>query len=465
VSGGFGLREYFSIGFGLFLGLALLKFGNPIILNSKIPAPTSLYDWWEFAWPPKWSLWFLIPFVALGVMLFVARKPRWPGNRWLWIFPCLWFGWQLVSATQTEDAALTSLTVLHFAGMLGCYFIGAFLIGDLRLLRFALIGILLAYAICSARAVTQRLYEFPEERRMLVEGERSGWTNVAPELLIELKLQNIVVTTNGVDVANPVILQKYERGRVFGTLVYPNALAGAILLLFPAALVFAFGETQRFRTLTRWAAIGLTMFLGAGALFWTGSKSGWLIALVMVGLCLFRLKWSTRLKWIVLIAVFIIGSAGFAVRFQSYFAKGATSLGARFDYWRAAAQITADHPILGSGPGTFQHPYERIKAPESEMARLVHNDYLEQFSDSGIVAGVCFLGWVVALTIYLARTFWRQNAVPLLFALWLGLTGWLLQGVSEFGLYVPALSWTAFFLGGALLSLAGNQIDKPDAAH
>ena len=55
-----------------------------------------------------------------------------------------------------------------------------------------------------------------------------------------MKHENVIITTNGMDVANPVILAKFAKGRVKGTLVYPNALAGAILLLFPVSLVLAF---------------------------------------------------------------------------------------------------------------------------------------------------------------------------------------------------------------------------------
>jgi len=47
------------------------------------------------------------------------------------------------------------------------------------------------------------------------------------------------------------------------------------------------------------------------------------------------------------------------------------------------------------------------------------------------------------------------------FAVWLGLLGWTLQGMLEFGLYTPALAWPAFLLLGWLWS-AGvrNGIDN-----
>jgi O-antigen ligase len=294
-----------------------------------------------------------------------------------------------------------------------------------------------------------------------------------------MKFNGTVISTNGVDVINPVLLRKYGKEppaaagriqrivhhlfaptpRVHGTLVYANALAGAILLLLPVSLWLAFRGTGQFRTATRVAVIVVALFLGLGALFWTGSKSGWLIAAGIGAL------WSQRLKWrfaarLTLVAVVAAVSVGvLAVRFQSYFASGATSVGARFDYWRAAARVTMEHPMLGTGPGTFQRPYARMKSPESEMAKLTHNDYLEQFSDSGVVGGISYLVWVTLLLTTLGKRIWKGRD-PLRLGLFLGVLGWFVQGISEFSLYVPALSWTAFAICGCLLGATANEFDK-----
>jgi O-antigen ligase len=195
----------------------------------------------------------------------------------------------------------------------------------------------------------------------------------------------------------------------------------------------------------------LTLFLGLGALFWTGSKSGWLIALALLGIWLFRLNWPARLKGITLLLLVVFGLTAFGIRFRNYFAAGATSVGARFDYWRAAVQTTATHPVFGTGPGTFQHPYAQIKTPEAEMARLAHNDYLEQFSDSGVIGGLAYTTWISLLFVTLGSRLWKF-ANGWTFAIFLGCLGWFLQGLSEFSLYVPALAWTAFLLAGSLLN-------------
>jgi hypothetical protein len=446
--------DVYAVVFGLFLGLAVIKFGNPAILDKVIFVPRSWTEILDNAWPLHWANSLLLVLVVLGVPLAFAKKLQWPATRWLWILPLVWFGWQILSATQSTYSDLTTVTLWQYAGCAACYFIGVLVLGAGRQ-RLLLLGILAAFAFCLVRAVDQKLFEFPRERQFLTESQRSGWTNTPPEMFLEMKQEGIIINTNGVDIANPVILAKYDKGRVHGTLVYANALAGIVLLLFPAALVVVWQGTRKLRRVTSIVAVGLAMFLGLAGLFWSGSKSGWLIALAAGVFWLFRLKWSRRLKSVMITAIIVGGLVVFAVRFQSYFAKGATSLGARFDYWRAAVRVTAEHPVFGTGPGTFQHPYASLKRPDAEMARLVHNDYLEQFSDSGIVGGITYAIWIALLFWVIGRRIWN-SANWLEFGVLVGLLAWFVQGFIEFSLFVPALAWTAFTLAGCLLAQSGN---------
>jgi len=449
----------YALLFGCFLGLAILKFGNPVILDQKIIPPASFSEFRADAWPTHWGNWIFFPLALAGAVLVLVRRPAWPGPRRLWLLPILWFGWQGLSASRTVDATLTAAALWQFAGCVAAFFIGTMLLARSSALRWLLVGLMAALAFCLIRGIDQRLFEFPTDRQALLEGERSGWTNTPPEIFAEMKRDGVIIHTNGMDVANPVILAKYGKGRVMGTLVYPNALADVILLLWPVSLVLAFNRTRQLRPLMRGAVIGMTLFLGSAAFVWTGSKLGWLIALAMGGACLFQLPWPLRLKWGALIALVTVGLGIFAIRFHGYFAAGATSTGARLDYWRAAVEITTQNPLLGTGPGTFQRPYAQIKSPDAEMARLAHNDYLEQFSDSGIAGGIFYATWIITGLLAIGRRIWTSNE-PIGFAIFLGVSAWFLQGLGEFGLYIPALAWTAFALFGVLLGLTGNQIDK-----
>jgi hypothetical protein len=289
-----GGMEFYALAFGLFLGLCLWKFGNPVILDRKIPAPVSPADFLSDAWPTHWANWIFLPLAMAGLAIVFVKKSRWPGTKWLWRLPLLWLGWEFFSATQTDYPDLAWITLWQFFGCAACYFFGVLVLGNEQSLRWLMIGVLAAFTFCLVRAVDQRVFEFPQTHQMLIEGERTGWTNYPSEIFLEMKRENVIITTNGIDVANPVFLDKFAKGRVNGTLVYPNALAGAVLLLFPISLVFAFNKTKQLRPALRVIVIALAIFLGATGFFWTGSKLGWLIAVAMGGACLFRLKLPTR---------------------------------------------------------------------------------------------------------------------------------------------------------------------------
>ena len=47
--------ETYALAFGLFLGLALWKFGNPVILDHKISAPQSPAEFLDEPWPLHWA--------------------------------------------------------------------------------------------------------------------------------------------------------------------------------------------------------------------------------------------------------------------------------------------------------------------------------------------------------------------------------------------------------------------------
>jgi hypothetical protein len=90
------------------------------------------------------------------------------------------------------------------------------------------------------------------------------------------------------------------------------------------------------------------------------------------------------------------------------------------------------------------------------MAQLAHNDYLEQFSDSGVIGAVTYLTFVLGSIVLLPfrRHIFEQTHV---FVVWLGVLGWAMQAFVEFLLYIPALAWTAFAFLGWLWSRPWND--------
>lgn len=239
--------------------------------------------------------------------------------------------------------------------------------------------------------------------------------------------------------------------RVYGTMVYPNSLAGLILLMLPACLYSLWELPAKIPQIIRLLLVGILGYMGCAAFFWSGSKTAWLVCLILGIITLFlKAKITNKYKLITGAGILCIGLIAFALTFSDYFKRGATSMSARFTYWNAAALNIQEHPLLGSGPGTFAIPYQKVKTPEDEMARLCHNDYLEQATDSGIPAAIAYLLFIAACFTLLWRQ-WKQHT-PLEFCILLGITGFALQGFNEFSLYIPAIAWPFFILLGFLVA-------------
>src|ERR1017187_2021389 len=233
----------------------------------------------------------------------------------------------------------------------------------------------------------------------------------------------------------PEYLKRISSDRIFSTLLYPNALAGALLLLLPATLAALWQPRRLLTAAARWFLIGSVGTAGLACLYWSGSKGGWLLMLAMGIVALLRVPFSRRLKLAVVVGVLVIGLAGFFWRHAGFFQKGATSVSARFDYWRAAPETVKGKPVFGTGPGAVPVAYQKIKRPESEMARLVHNDYLEQASDSGVPGLLAYALFIVTAVAWsfpkAGKTAATGSEDWLVFSVWLGGLGWSLQSLVE----------------------------------
>lgn len=425
------LQRLFAGAFGALLGLALLKFGNPVVMAEHVDAPADVYEWVFFAWPPAWANVVLPVVGVLGILAFRRRPPI---RAWLLVAPLPWFVWQLVSATGSMDSTLTARTLVHFASNVGCFYLGLLCLSAIRDLSWFWAGLTVGFVLVLLSGWGQHFGGLEATRAIF-------WSEVYPQLKGKVSAD---------------LLKRMSSDRIFATLFYPNTLAGAILLLTPVSIgtLPAFVRSESAQRIGRL----LTVVLAAGCLLWSGSKAGWLIALALILVGLFRMRFSPTLKLALAVAVLAAGTVGFLWKYSGYLQRGATSAAARLDYWEAAMNITITHPVRGTGPGTFGEAYAKVKRPESEMARLAHNDYLQQASDSGFPGGLFFAGFVGACMIYIGKRVWKSaDAVP--FWIWLGLLGICLQSLTEFGLYVAAISWPTMTLLGWLTARAANDLD------
>jgi len=413
----------FLLAAGIWIGLSLAKFGNPVIFGSLISRPADLAEFIFVAWPIGWGyvVLVLVVLASLGIAKPGFRKEHWPIALLV-----LWLFWQLLSSARSIDKQLSTPTLIHFVSCVMALFLGYWALARTRVGAAFWVPILvgLFYVLFSGfdqhhgglDAVRKEFYANP------------NWQMYPKEYIV-----------------------KMQSNRIFSTLVYPNALAGALLLLLPVSLWKLWELTARWPRVVRGVVFGLYGYLGLSCLYWSGSKGGWLIALGMIAVGLLHLRFPRKLKIALIIGGVSLGLLAFFVRYSSYFERGATSVSARLIYWSAALQTARDNPILGTGPGTFAASYRKIKPADAEMAKLAHNDYLEQASDSGIVGALTFAGFIFGSLALLYRRAASRGWGFLL--LWIGLLGWAAQAVIEFSLYIPALSWPVFLFFGWLWGL------------
>jgi putative inorganic carbon (hco3(-)) transporter len=76
-----------------------------------------------------------------------------------------------------------------------------------------------------------------------------------------------------------------------------------------------------------------------------------------------------------------------------------SNVASRLEAWRAAADLAAERPLLGVGPGNYQFHYlEATDRPAGTPAlRVVHNAYLDIAAELGPLAMVLFLGYLIAM--------------------------------------------------------------------
>jgi O-antigen ligase len=445
----------FSILFGAFLGLTLLKFGNPPIMEKYVSTPSNTWEvLFNFPWPIGWAYSLLALFVVIGV--FAARCTQ-TGARlapvWLVSLPAIWLLWELLAANRGNFSALSNPTVEHFGACVVCFYLGFFCLKGTQERPGFWLGIFCGFLLILAVGWQQHFGGLAQTRQYF-------YTYIYPQL----------------KEVSPEYLKKMSSTRIFSTLFYPNALAGALLLLLPSVLVFIWNRQGL--TMPARGFILASVAVGAlGCLFWSGSKGGWLLMLLLALLAVLRAGLDKRVRILLVTLMLLVGMAGFFAKYLGFFQRGATSVSARLDYWRAAVQIAKDNPVFGTGPGTFAITYAKIKKPDSEMSRLVHNDYLEQACDSGLPGFMAYASFVLGTLVLTGACVFRphgrsrqRNPSPQPprqkntpqpdsspgsewqgFAIWLGLFGWASQGLFEFGLYIPALAWVAFAFMGLLL--------------
>tara|TARA_Y100000588_G_scaffold380799_1_gene465275 strand:- start:854 stop:2311 length:1458 start_codon:yes stop_codon:yes gene_type:complete len=464
---------------GIWLFTALFMFGNPVILDylhppKNIGLPTDIILTGSENYSNAQSYIGILSALGLACLLGLSRikKPKFqlqPGfPRWVAWLPLIWFVWQAVSTTQTVDREISLATLIHFGSCIAALYLGMFVLARMQLSKLVFWGATLGLIINLIDATQEHFGGLDKARNGIINQIKSGKLNptkISPHLFEKEKLLPPDINQK-VDKLPPEIAAKVKQfpvemvkrwysTRVYGHMFYPNAMAGIILLLLPVSVALLIGQ-GRWLNARRILAFILTG-ISLACLYWSGSKSGWLISLILIGAWILHFPLSKKFKIFLASAALVAGLIGFTIKYADYFEKGATSVSARFGYWNAALKTAIEEPLVGTGPGTFRIAYQKYRAPKAEPTRLTHNDYLQQASDSGWPGFTLYCAFIGGSIWTLSQ---RRYTSPIFIGVRLGLLAWALQGMIEFGLYIPALAWPAWLMLGWILAAPINQFDK-----
>lgn len=227
---------------------------------------------------------------------------------------------------------------------------------------------------------------------------------------------------------------KYQdQGRAAGMLEDPNGFAMLIAFAFPLALLLVLKSPNLLYRLF-WIGCGVLLL---GGMTKTQSRSGLVVLFIslVIGLYHYRAHIPrirprhlgfALLGMAILIPLAIHAMpAGYIARIQSLsiLSSGAKaqdeSLGRRASYIVVGSGMIREHPLLGTGPGTFPLHYATTGYAKAfsanrkigDLYRRAHNTYLEIFSEIGIPAGLLFVGLLGMglFNIQRARSAWLKR--------------------------------------------------------
>ena len=136
------------------------------------------------------------------------------------------------------------------------------------------------------------------------------------------------------------------------------------------------------------------------------------------------------------------------------------SSNSRSQYWQVAWQEWKQHPLLGTGAGTFQFTWLEDR-PGFGGVKQVHNVYLEQGTETGVFAFLALTGFAVLIVAYTARATWRSKPLGNRRILLSGLTGalvlYLFSSALEWHWYITASTLIFFILAAIAVKLAARE--------
>jgi O-antigen ligase len=236
--------------------------------------------------------------------------------------------------------------------------------------------------------------------------------------------------------------------RLTATFGNPDHLAGYMEMAIPLMLgLLLFGHTGA----KRFLLIYLT-FLLLTALLLTLSRGGWfgaLIGLLFMAACLLFDRYFKQKRLVLglmagtlAVALIVFASTPVVERILTLTEHGVgPNLHDRMVVWGGTTDMIAQHPLLGTGPGTFAFAFTKHQhAGLTTQFMMAHNDYLHFTSELGLI----LIGILVWMLIVLYKRGFKKlnNPSRLVRGTTIGamsaITALLVHSFFDFNLHIPS---------------------------
>ncbi len=179
----------------------------------------------------------------------------------------------------------------------------------------------------------------------------------------------------------------------------------------------------------------------------------------------FRQVSSLSIIIVILLLVLSIGWFGWdniIERFEELQNREGKIYDLRFNFWEDSMGIIKDFPLTGTGFMTFVNIFPKYRTFSGEITIFhAHNDYIELFTDGGIIAAV-LTGLFLFIVLYKSYKVYRKRRESYSALLFLGgiagVLSIIFHSFTDFNLRIGANGLYFFFLLGVVVSSANTRL-------
>ncbi len=288
--------------------------------------------------------------------------------------------------------------------------------------------------------------------------------------------------------------KKYDLEDATGTYINRNHFAGFLEMVLPFAVCLAMYEGEKLlarrkhrsghankltskltsdvktQAVILWLAVAVVLM---AAIVFSRSRMGLLAAcaslLVVFGLKMLQRKALPAVLGVAFVALSLClaGWIGLRPALSRFESLGQEFSGdqSRLSMWPGTLKLIAEHPIVGTGLGTFPVVYTEVQTTFlTQFVNHAHNDYLEITSDLGIPAALLLFVSILLVLLHAVRAFLHGEGKygPAVSLACVGsIVAILLHSLTDFNLHIPANA----LLFAVILGLALASAPKPTPAE